>query len=70
MIPEIIDIFVVSLLPNLQHLNGHTLKQTYQTLITAKPSVGNYGALLNNRTCALKYHLIKSESSNLQLHSG
>ena len=28
------------------------------------------GLLLNNRTCSLKYHLIKSESPNLYVHSG
>ena len=37
---------------------------------TAKLSVENYAGLLNNRTCALKYHLIKSESPNLQVHLG
>ena len=36
---------------------------------TAKLSVENWNGLLNNRTCAVKYRLIKSESPNLQVHS-
>ena len=37
---------------------------------TAKPSVENLDGLLNNRPCALKYHLIKSQSPNLLVNSG
>ena len=29
----------------------------------------NYDGILNNRTCAVKYHIIKSESPNLQVSS-
>ena len=35
---------------------------------TAKPSVENYGGLLNNRACAVKYHLIKAESTDLKVN--
>ena len=37
---------------------------------TAKPSDENLDGLLINRTCAMKYHLNKSESPNLQVLSG
>ena len=36
---------------------------------TARQSVNNLDGLLNNRTCALKYHLINSDSPNLQVSS-
>ena len=37
---------------------------------TAKPSAENLDGILNKRTFALKYHLIISESPNLQVNSG
>ena len=36
--------------------------------LTAKPNVENYGGLLNKRACAVKYHLIKPESTNLMVN--
>ena len=47
-----------------------SLKSGFKKIVltTAKPGVEYYGGLLNNRACALKYHLTISESPNLQVH--
>ena len=47
-----------------------TLLFCLRFFVTTKLNVENLGGHLNNRTCALRYHLIKSESPNLQVHSG
>ena len=46
------------------------VKPTLESLLTAKPGDENESGLLSCRTCAVKYHLIKSESPNLQVQCG
>ena len=61
------EYYVISGTSKRCHTSDYSDSSRNRFVRTAKLSVENKDGLLNNRTCAVKYHFFKSELTNLQV---